>query len=217
MAERSRAISLDEPLTIPDGTEQTPRVLHWYDFLCPFCYVGQQRNTIFENHGFEVVDIPFEAHPDIPRGGRVVGERTGPIYPHIEAEAKAAGLPLVWPDRLPNTRMALAAAEWTRRHAPQSFRTFEAALFAAHFAHREDIGDREVIDRHAAEAGIDIAEMHAALEDGSANLLVDQSEMLGRRLGVRGTPAWFTSGHLIPGLYPREQFEQFVQALTAQR
>jgi hypothetical protein len=28
------------------GLQVTGPVLHWYDFLCPFCYVAQQRNAI---------------------------------------------------------------------------------------------------------------------------------------------------------------------------
>lgn len=196
----------------PYGARQ---VLHWYDFLCPFCYVGQQRNTIFESRGFDVADISFQAHPEIPREGRAVGKRSGPMCSHIEEEARAAGLPLVWPERLPKTRMALAAAEWTRRHMPRSFPALEKALFAAHFVLGEDLGDRDVIDTHAVEAGIDIAAMHRALDNGSAYLLVDRSETLGTRLGVRGTPAWFVAGRLIPGLYPREQFEELAQALAA--
>lgn len=213
MVDLSGLVASESP-TKADGSVGARQVLHWYDFLCPFCYVGQQRNTIFENHGFEVVDIPFQAHPDIPLGGRAVGERSGPMYAHIEEEARSAGLPLVWPDRLPNTRMALAAAEWTRRNAPQSFPALERALFAAHFALGEDLGDRDIIDRHAAEAAVDITAMHAALDNGNAHALVDQSETLGKRLGVHGTPAWFVSGRLIPGLYPREQFEQLAQALA---
>jgi predicted DsbA family dithiol-disulfide isomerase len=107
-----------------------------------------------------------------------------------------------------------ASAEWIRLHAPQSFPAFEKALFAARFALGEDLSDRRVIDRHANEARADVAEMHAALDSGAAYALVDQSEALARTLGVRGTPTWFIAGHLIPGLYPREQFEQMVQAMA---
>jgi carboxymuconolactone decarboxylase family protein len=32
---------------------RNPRaVLHWYDFLCPFCYIGQSRNAVLVQHGF---------------------------------------------------------------------------------------------------------------------------------------------------------------------
>jgi predicted DsbA family dithiol-disulfide isomerase len=205
----------DEAPTAANEASEARQVLHWYDFVCPFYYVGRQRNTIFESSRFRVIDVPFQAHPEIPPGGRVVRERSSLMVARIEEEARAAGLPLVWPNRLPDTRMALAAAEWTRHHVPRAFPTLENALFAAHFVLGEDLGDRDVIDAHAGEAGIDIAAMHAALENGSAYVLVDQSEAIAKSLGVRGTPAWFVSGHLIPGLYPREQFERLTQALAA--
>jgi predicted DsbA family dithiol-disulfide isomerase len=41
-------------------------VLHWYDFLCPFCYVGQSRTAILRRYGLDVIELPFQAHPDIP-------------------------------------------------------------------------------------------------------------------------------------------------------
>ncbi len=206
------------PDELPSTTATTPgarRVLHWYDFLCPFCYVGQQRNSILERSGFEVVALAFQAHPDIPLGGRAAGERSGSMIRLVEEEARAAGLPLVWPDRLPNTRMALAAAEWTRHNAPQSFPAFEKALFAAHFALGEDLGDRSILDRHSVEAGIDTAAMHRALDDGSAYADLDRSEAFAKGLGVRGTPAWLIAGRLVLGLQPREQFEQLVQDADA--
>jgi predicted DsbA family dithiol-disulfide isomerase len=215
MADRTNVLPPIEQLIRGDDPDGARRVLHWYDLLCPFCYVGQQRNTIFVAHGFEVIELPFQAHPEIPPGGRPAGERSGALVARIEAEAKAAGLPLAWPDRLPDTRMALAAAEWVRRHAPDFFPPFQKALFAAHFALGQDLGDRNVIDRHAAEAKVDTAAMHAALDDGSAYALVDQSEALGRRLGVQGTPAWLVAGRLIPGLYPSEQFERLLESLAA--
>jgi predicted DsbA family dithiol-disulfide isomerase len=198
----------------PDEHFSQRDVLHWYDFLCPFCYVGQGRNEIFERYGFRVIDMPFEAHSDIPAEGRSMPRRSGPMYDHLEAEARAAGLPLIWPSRLPNTRMALAAAEWTRRHVPEAFATFERALFAAHFARGEDLGNREIVMRYAVNNGIDADAMAVALDNGTAYRFVDQAEALARSVGVRGTPAWFVAGNLIPGLYPETQFERLAQTLA---
>ena len=86
-------------------------VLHWYDFLCPFCYVGQHRTAILVRHGLKVIELPFQIHPDIPPEGMPVGPRNGPMYADLEREAKEAGLSLKWAPRLPNTRRALGAAE----------------------------------------------------------------------------------------------------------
>ena len=189
-------------------------VLHWYDFLCPFCYVGQQRNAIIVRYGFDVVELPFQAHPDIPPGGISAGPRTGPMYAMLEREAEDAGLPLHWPPRLPNTRQALAAAEWTRRHQPRAFPQFHKDLFEAHFVLGEDLEDSAVIDRHANRSGIDLAALHAALADDSAMEAVAEAEMIGRKHGVQGTPAWLLGRRLITGLLPAEEFEHLAKIAT---
>jgi hypothetical protein len=67
-------------------------VLAWYNFLCPFCYVGQSRNAILVRHGIHVAELPFQAHPDIPSGGILSGRRNGPMYPMLEREAREASV-----------------------------------------------------------------------------------------------------------------------------
>ena len=194
----------DIQLTLPPG----PRtVLHWFDFICPFCYVGQQRNLVLTRHGLEVVHLPFQIHPDIPPEGIAAGPRTGHMYRALEREAAKAGLPLNWPPRLPDTRTALAAAEWARRHAPAASDEFNRALFAAHFELGEDLGDTAVILRHAAEAGIDTDALVAALADGSAKALLAEAETVGARYGVQATPTWLIAGQLVSGLRPEAEFE----------
>jgi predicted DsbA family dithiol-disulfide isomerase len=190
-----------------ESVDASATVLHWYDFLCPFCYVGQHRNAILVRRGFSLVELPFQAHPDIPPEGVAVGPRVGPMYAMLEREAAEAGLPLHWPPRLPDSRRALATAEWTRRFGPESFPQLHRDLFAAHFALGEDLGDPMVIDRYAADAGVDLATLHAALANGSAFNAVAQAEALGRENGVHGTPAWLAGDRLIIGLRPAAEFE----------
>jgi predicted DsbA family dithiol-disulfide isomerase len=186
-------------------------VLHWYDFVCPFCYVGQQRNAILTRHGFHVVELPFQAHPDIPLGGIAAGPRTGPMYAMLEREAKEAGLPLHWPPHLPNTRRALAAAEWARQRQPGAFHQFHRDLFAAHFVLGEDLEDTAVIDRHARASGIDLAPLFAALSNGTAEEAVTEAEIAGYKHGVQGTPAWLLAGQLISALRSATEFERLAE------
>ncbi|MBB3456503.1 putative DsbA family dithiol-disulfide isomerase [Rhizobium sp. BK313] len=186
-------------------------VLHWYDFICPFCYIGQSRDAIFEDRGFEIADLAFEIHPEIPPGGKFVGPRSGEMYDRLQEEADDAGLPLHWPERLPNSRMALASAEWVRRNRPDAFREFARSLFAAHFADGVDIGSQDVVRERARAAGVNVDKMGRALADESAYLLVSETEMLGRQAGVRGTPAWLVGGKLIAGLLPQNTFIQIAE------
>ncbi|HEX8289109.1 MAG TPA: DsbA family protein [Pyrinomonadaceae bacterium] len=191
-------------------------VLNWYDFLCPFCYIGQHRNAILMRHGLRVVELPFQAHPEIPPGGIPVGPRVGSMYAMLEREAKEAGLLLKWSARLPNTRRALAAAEWIRRHYPRAFPQLRRELFEAHFVLGEDLDDPAVVDRHADRSGIDLTALHAALADGSAEEYVLESEMLARQYGVQGTPAWLIGEQLIVGLRPAAEFERLSEYVAKQ-
>jgi predicted DsbA family dithiol-disulfide isomerase len=75
-------------------------------------------------------------------------------------------------------------------------------LFEAHYVLREDLEDPAVIGRRAGRSGIELAGLHAALADGSTMAAVTEAEMIGRKYGVRGTPAWLLAQGLITGLRP---------------
>jgi predicted DsbA family dithiol-disulfide isomerase len=184
------------------------KALHWYDFLCPFCYVGQQRTALLVQRGLDVLLLPFRVHPEIPRGGVPAGSRVGPTYRMLEREAEAAGLPLHWPPHLPDTSRALAAAEWVRRHRTAAFPQVHKALFAAHFALGEDLEDPFVIERHAAAAGIERGSLNEVMDSRNAAVAVMDAEALARQHGVRGTPSWFLHNQLISGLRPAAEFER---------
>ena len=64
-----------------------------------------------------------------------------------------------------------------------------------------------MIDGHATHSGIDVSALRAALDDGSAGRLVEETEAFGRGHGVYGTPAWFLNRRLIAGLRPTAEFE----------
>ncbi|OBG32639.1 DsbA family protein [Mycobacterium sp. E3198] len=189
-------------------------VLHWYDFVCPFSYLAQHRTAILVEAGFDVVLLPFQAHPGMPTGGLPMRFGHGPRHAMIERQARAVAMPLRWPRRIPHSRRALAAAEWTRLNEPDAFGELHRRLFDAHFVFGEDIDDQAVIDRHALVAGVDVGRLHAALADGGAAMSVGQAEWVARHRGVDGTPAWLIDGRLVVGLQPVGDF-RCLGALTA--
>ena len=196
--------------TVDSANSGRSETLHWFDFICPFCYVSQDRDDILVGAGYEVVDLPFQAHPNIPVGGIAVGPRRGPMYEELERQAKIAGLPLNWPCRVPNSRTALAASVWMRHRLPGVARYFNAKLFNAHFALGEDLGDAAVVVRYADELGADVGALLIALGDGSAFQEVSDAEKSALGYGVRGTPAWLVRGNLIQGAVPLMKFRQLV-------
>jgi predicted DsbA family dithiol-disulfide isomerase len=170
-------------------------VLHWYDFICPFCYVGQQRNAILARRALKSSSCRFRF-----------------TYAMLEREAAEASLPLKWPQHLPNARRALAAAESVRRHQPMAFPRLHHELFEAHLALGEDLEDPAVIDAHASASGVDLGAMHAALANGSAARALAEAEENGREHGVMGTPARLLGGELIVGLRLAAEFERLARS-----
>jgi predicted DsbA family dithiol-disulfide isomerase len=200
-----------------DFSTDARTILHWFDFVCPFCYVGQQRNEILEGFGLAVVHLPFQIHPEIPPGGIDAGPRIGPMYTALETEAARVGLPLNWPARLPNTGAALAASEWVRRNRPELSGAFNRSLFAAHFALGEDLGSMAVVERHASEVGVDADALRAAFADGSAPASLAEAETVGAQYGVQATPSWLIGGELVSGLLRPSKFELLAEKATAMK
>jgi predicted DsbA family dithiol-disulfide isomerase len=198
-------------MSVIDERKQSDTVRHWYDFICPFCYVGQNRTALLLGRGLHVVELPFQIHPEIPSGGIAAPPRPGPMYSMLERQAREAGLPLHWPPRLPDTRRALAVAEWARRHYASAFPQLHKQLFEAHFVLGEDLGDPGVVDKHARACGIDVVTLHAVLSDGSAEAAVVEAETLGRKHGIHGTPALLLGQRLISGLRPASEFEHLAE------
>lgn len=179
---------------------------HWYDFTCPFCYVSSSRNKMLEANGYNVIALPFQAHPDVPAEGLLMRERKGTMHELLEKEAQQAKLPLRWPARLPNTRYALALAEQVRRHIPRIFQEVKNRVDAAHFVLNEDLGSEEVVNHCLMESGVEDWEIRTWVQNGAAFRDLELSHNSARRAGVNGTPAWILNDQLIFGLQSPSYF-----------
>ena len=168
--------------------------------------------------GLTVVHRPYELHPEIPPSGKRVrlDGRMAPTFARIAAECDAIGLPFRPPDRMPNTRRALAAAEWVRVHHPAAAEAVHEGLFAAHFAAGLPIDDPDVVDQIVGDAGAPAAEVRDAVDHGAAGALVGASMADARALGVSSTPTWvLDDGFTIPGALDRATLERWITKIVA--
>lgn len=184
---------------------------HWFDFICPHCYVAQDRNRILHERGLQVVGHALQIHPEIGPGGTPVGPRSGPTYEFLAHEAEAAGLPLRWTDRIPYSRPALAAFEWLDAARPEVAGRFATAVFAAYFGNGLDIESADLLAGLAEQAGGDPDGVRAAA--GTQDALV-RSERRARERGVTSTPTWIAGGQRVSGVRPRRWFEEWADSLT---
>jgi predicted DsbA family dithiol-disulfide isomerase len=191
-------------------------VLHWFDFICPFCYIAQDRNRILRDAGVTIIDLPMQIHPEITPGGAPAPPRKGALYDYLVEEAHEAGLELNWSPRIPYSRFALAAAEAVRINEPEHQPAFNAAVFDAYFARGEDIEDWTVIVKCAETAGVEPFTFQYSMTSGIADNELRFAEQQAREHHVVATPSWVVNGsQLIEGLRPRAFFVALSRTLSS--
>ena len=135
----------------------------------------------------------FELHPETPRGGVRVDE----LFRGVDMEAMrqrmqgfaaSFGVEMGVPDRMPNTRRALAVAELARDQGRLT--GFRDAVMDAHWTRGLDIEDDEVLAELLAEVGLE-PEAVSAADDAAYVARVDALGGEARQWGVSGIPTYF--------------------------
>jgi predicted DsbA family dithiol-disulfide isomerase len=163
----------------------------------------------------------FELHPETPPGGRALAEAFGAarvpaMREHLRRFAEAFGVaPMRFPDHMPNTRRALALAEWAR--AEGRLAPLRDALMRAYWQAGQDIEDGAVLAACAAEAGLDADAARAALQDPAWQQRVEAMGGVARGDGVTGIPTLVAGPARVVGCQPYEEIAAAAEAAGARR
>ncbi|MGK2850867.1 MAG: DsbA family oxidoreductase [Candidatus Limnocylindrales bacterium] len=201
-----------------DGARPVSIVVY-SDYVCPWCYVGQAVVERIRAERETVVDWrPFFLRPDTPpEGMRLSAEmraRMGSAHERLRTMAADAGLDMVFPDIIPNTRRALEATEYARVHG--RLESFHRAVAQRYYGEGLDIHDWAVLRSAAIEAGLDSAEMQRQTDAGAFRSAVDRSIAEARALGVTGVPTYVLDGrYAIVGAQPIEAFHEVLDLIDA--
>ena len=171
-------------------------------------------------YSVDVVWEPFELHPDIPPAGIPMTDQMrqmrAPSTERLRALAAVAGIVMRPLSLIPNSRLALEAAEFAR--AAGFFDAFHHALFAALFGHDENIGDIQVLVRLAEETGMDGGALETALRDRRYRRQVDEKTVWAQERGISGTPTFvFDDRFDVVGAQEYAVFESIAQRIGAKR
>lgn len=112
-------------------------------------------------------------------------------------------LPVLGEESVFAAKAALAARAQGKHHA------LHEALLAA----KTDLTAVQVL-KIAAQVGLDIKKLAAAMLDPSLNKIIDHNRALAQAVGVAGTPAFVIGSELVPGAI---EIDQFKQAITRAR
>lgn len=192
-----------------EHTEVTPRVLLFYDYACPFCYVDQFRfdRLARERPDVDFVLCPFELRPDMPDEGYPMSEleaggQSERVEEHLMRVAERDGIPMLIPPFLPKTHKAHVLAEMGRDRGHEAHLRMHRAIFAAYFARGLDIGDEEVLLDIAEEEGYDRDSVISAWQEGTYEERLHEFRHVAMHMGIDATPAALICNELIIGSRP---------------
>jgi len=200
------------------------------DITCPWCAIGlhsleQALARVGDDLRAELRLHPFELNPDIPPEGEDILEYAARKYGAsanemtrrqslIRERAAAVGLRFSTRTRVWNTFDAHRLLHWAGLDGRQ--RALKHALLGAYHTRGENPGDREVLLRAAAEAGLDAGRAREVL---SANEFADEVRAAlhhWRLLGIEVVPTIIVDERLmIQGGYPPQAFEQMLREIAA--
>ena len=163
--------------------------------------------------------LPFDLHPEYPPEGiprsRLLARYGEAHVGRLRSLFAANGLGYnPHPEIVPNSLAALRLTELARdsgRH-----QKLHDGLMEAYWERGEDIGDHDVLRRHAAAAGLPEEDVHRVLAGDDYLDRVHSSTADAQRAGVSGVPAFVLDSRLLVlGAQPREAFERAFAQLEA--
>ncbi len=158
--------------------------------------------------------LPFELHPEVPREGILRPARRTGDRDHLDEMAAEVGLVMKRRDRRINTRLALSTAEFARERG--KYDEVRVALMKAHWEATADLDRVEDLQRIAAGAGLDPADLKRVLDEGRYEALLDRYREEATSMGIDAVPAHIVGQrYLLVGAQPYEAFTEVLNKLHA--
>ena len=200
------------------------------DVVCPWCVIGyRQLAKALEVSGtdYELHWHPFELNPDMPLEGQNLREHLAEKYGASKEQSQEnrlriteaganVGFDFRFADdmRMHNTFNVHQLLHWADQQA--RMHDLKQALFVAHFTHRRNLSDNNVLADVAAEIGLERAEALAILEDQRFASEVRTAEKAWLSKGISGVPAViFNHRHLVTGAQGVENYARILEQLAA--
>lgn len=164
--------------------------------------------------------LPFELHPEVPREGIARDLALPPEYlarvrGSMELMAREAGLVMRSKDRLINTRLALATAEFARERG--KFEQVHRALFRGHWEGTAELDQVTDLRRTVAEHGLDPDELEEALTSGRYEPVIDRHRADASSVGIDAIPAHIVGRrYLLVGAQPVSAFREVLARIASE-
>jgi predicted DsbA family dithiol-disulfide isomerase len=199
----------------PGENPQPFRVVMFADFICPYCYIGQERMVqLARDYDVQPIWRPHWLHPETPPEG-------APIPPNVDRErarATAEWLKEMEPEKAARMRFsgrmqysffAFEAVEFAQDHGRAL--PFTSAVYDALWVEGKDIARMATLQEAAATAGLDAEEMGRALRERRYRQRTIDAVAAARNAGIVSTPTYILGRMAIKGWHYYEVFQTVME------
>jgi predicted DsbA family dithiol-disulfide isomerase len=178
------------------------------DFVCPFCFIAEQSTVprLLDEFDLDLDWHGFELHPKTPRGGLPLQALfPGAHLPSLHERTRRFGaefdvVGFTPPDRLQNTRRALAIAEWAREAG--HLEAYRRAAFDAHWRAGKNLENDADLREIVRSVGLDPELALLRADDPEMLRRVDERQANARAAGVTGIPTFEIRSRRVVGCQP---------------
>ncbi|MBU2293236.1 MAG: DsbA family oxidoreductase [Gammaproteobacteria bacterium] len=200
------------------------------DVVCPWCIVGyRQLEKALQASGtdYELHWQPFELNPDMPPEGQNLREHLAEKYGATKEQSQEnrlritqagaeLGFEFSFADdmRMHNTFNVHQLLHWADQQG--RMHDLKQAFFVAHFTHRRNLSDNNVLADVAAEIGLNRDDALAVVADQRFANEVRATEQSWISQGISGVPAViFNRRHLVTGAQGVVNYTRILEQLAA--
>ena len=200
----------------------------WFDYACPFCYIGKRRfeAAISEFKYKDQLDIHFHSYqlqPDAPKSSAstiheliaakygITVDHAKTMNKHIAEQAHEVGLKFRFDTLIPtNTMDAHRLTHYAKEHGKSN--NMIECLFKAYFSDSLHINDPDVLLKLANEIGLSKKEVIDVLNTDKYKEQVNQDIQTGTKIGIQGVPFFvFNNKYALSGAQSSETLKEVLQ------
>ena len=194
------------------------KVTVFYDYNCPFCFLGIKRLEVLEREfALEIDWKGIEIHPEIPPQGikRSNTLKRKYLVQNLEQLCDEDSSELKLPGILANSRLSLEASEFAK--TKNKFRDFHLGIYKAYFQEGENIGEPEGILKVGQESGLQLDELRECLISRTMLEKIEDNKMEAEGHQVFGVPTFIFDKFLVHGVQSLESLRSILSRAIRQR
>jgi len=198
------------------------------DVICPWCFIGKRRLekalAALPQVQASVRWRPYLLDATIPEGGldrqtyltRKFGQRAKEIYSRILAAGAEEGIAFAFEKirKTPNTIDAHRLLYWADEESVQN--EVAERLFQLYFLEGEDIGNRDVLAKAAADCGMMEQSVRERLDRQETRQTVLREVAEANEAGIDGVPCFIINhGAYLPGAQPAHVLAEAIRQIVS--